>query len=58
MGRMRLQPRIDIYNLFNAPGILNIRTTFNTNPASTTPWRQPLEIFGARFVKLGAQIDF
>ena len=52
MGRLRLTPKIDVYNLFNSAGINSIRNTFGTT------WRQPLEIFGARFLKLGAQLDF
>ena len=52
MGRLRLTPKIDVYNLFNSAGINSIRNTFGAT------WRQPLEIFGARFLKLGAQLDF
>jgi hypothetical protein len=52
VGRLRLTPKVDVYNLFNGAGINSIRNTFGST------WRQPLEIFGARFLKLGAQLDF
>jgi hypothetical protein len=52
VARMRVQPRLDIYNLFNSAPVLNQNTRYGTS------WLQPLEIFGARFVKVGVQLDF
>ncbi|MEQ1575869.1 MAG: hypothetical protein ABL993_16650, partial [Vicinamibacterales bacterium] len=50
-GRARTSVSLDLYNLFN----LNTVTVENANFAS---WRAPLGIMQARFMKLGAQIDF
>jgi hypothetical protein len=52
MGRVKFQPRVDVYNLFNAAAVLS-----QNNRIGAT-FRQPLEIIGARFVKLGLQVDF
>jgi outer membrane receptor protein involved in Fe transport len=52
IGRLRLQPRIDVYNLFNAATVLSQNTRLGAT------FRQPLEIVAARFVKVGVQVDF
>ena len=54
-GRVRVQPRIDLYNLFNSDAVNTLRTTYG---ATNNTWLQPLEVFGARMAKVGAQIDF
>ncbi|MEQ1575956.1 MAG: hypothetical protein ABL993_17105, partial [Vicinamibacterales bacterium] len=50
-GRARTSVSLDLYNLFNK----NTVTVENANYAS---FRTPLAIMQARFMKLGAQIDF
>ena len=52
LGHFRVQPRLDVYNLLNAASVL----TQNNRYGAT--FRQPLEILGARFLKLGIQVDF
>jgi hypothetical protein len=54
-GRTRLQPRVDIYNLFNSDAVNTLRTTYG---ATNNTWLQPLEVFGARMAKVGIQVDF
>jgi len=51
-GRVRIQPRLDLYNLFNASTVTSINTTLG--PA----FRRPLSILDGRFAKIGAQVDF
>lgn len=50
-GRFRTSVSLDLFNLFNA----NPVTAENANFAS---WRQPTRILQARFIKIGAQVDF
>jgi hypothetical protein len=52
MGRLRIQPRLDAYNLLNSAGILNESTRYGTT------WLQPTEILEARFLKFGASMSF
>ena len=52
LGQLRLQPRIDLYNVFNASTVTSINTTFG--PA----FRRPLQILDGRFAKIGVQVDF
>jgi hypothetical protein len=54
-GRMRLQPRLDVYNVLNSDAVNTLRTTYS---ATNNLWLQPLEVFGARMAKLGVQFDF
>ena len=42
----------DVYNLLNSAPVLDQNTRYGTS------WLQPLEIFGARFLKVGVQLDF
>lgn len=51
-GRLRVNPRIDLFNALNSDAINSMITRFGTT------WLRPQEIFGARFVKLGVQVDF
>ena len=54
VGSVRLQPRLDIYNLFNASTIVCLNTTYS----ATTNWLRPVDVLAARLFKFGAQIDF
>jgi hypothetical protein len=49
---VRLEPMLDIYNLFNASSILGINTTFGPT------WRRPTEILLGRVFKFGVQVEF
>jgi hypothetical protein len=51
-GRWRVQPRVDVYNLFNSGAVNSLQTRYGGT------WLQPLEVFGGRMLKFGAQIDF
>jgi hypothetical protein len=52
VGRTRIQPQIDVYNVFNGNTILG------TNYAYGAAWLRPAQIMPARFWKFGAQVDF
>ncbi len=48
----RVEPRIDVYNLFNTSAVLGSVAGFGQ------AWLRPTEIFLGRFVKFGIQVDF
>ncbi len=52
IDRLRIQPRLDLYNVFNSNTITSINTTFG--PA----FRRPLSFLDGRFAKIGVQVDF
>jgi hypothetical protein len=52
VGHVRLQPRIDAYNLFNANSVVAESTRYGTT------WTTPSSIMAGRFFKLGALINF
>ena len=52
VGRVRLQPRIDLYNVLNAATILRVNTNFGSR------LHQPSRILAARFFKVGLDVRF
>ncbi len=52
IGGVRLSGNVDVNNLFNSTGVVNVNTTFGPS------WQRPLLLQGARFVKVSAQVDF
>ena len=52
VGRLRMMPRLDVYNLLNSDAVNSMITRYGTT------WLRPQEVFGARFFKLGVQVDF
>jgi hypothetical protein len=52
VGNVRIQPRIDVYNLFNSASVLGVVSQFG--PA----YRLPYQIYDGRLLKLGAEIKF
>ena len=52
VGGVRLQPRFDVYNLFNANTIVRI------SPNCGTSWLLPQDVLAARLFKFGVQLDF
>jgi hypothetical protein len=52
MGRMRVQGKFDVYNLFNANTVLADKTTYGS------AWLIPTTILDGRLFKVGAQLDF
>jgi hypothetical protein len=52
VSRIRLQPQVDFYNLFNANDILSYNNTYG--PA----WQRPTSIMQGRILKFGVQIDW
>jgi carboxypeptidase family protein len=52
LAGVRVQPRFEVFNLFNAATVL--RETFTVGPE----FLRPLDILGARLFKFGAQVDF
>jgi hypothetical protein len=51
VGRARLTPSLDLYNVTNANPVLTLSSTFGN-------WLQPQEILNARFAKISVQLDF
>ena len=51
-GRLRVQPRLDIYNLFNANSVLASNGRFGPS------WLTPTDVLPGRMFKVGAQLDF
>jgi hypothetical protein len=52
LGRARLDPTVDVYNLFNSSTILGINTRYG--PA----WLTPTQILPGRLFKFGGQVSF
>jgi len=52
VGRMRLVPRLDVYNLFNSAAVLASNGTLGA------AYLTPTDVLGGRVVKFGGQIDF
>ena len=51
-GSVRVMPRLDVYNVLNSSPVNSMITRYGTS------WLQPQEVFAARMLKLGAQVDF
>ena len=54
-GRTKTLVGFDVYNISNSAAVLTYNQTFS--PATTT-WLRPQSVLQARFVKIGAQVDF
>jgi hypothetical protein len=52
IGRARIMPRFDIYNLFNASDVLRLNPTFGP------VWLKPLDVLGGRLLKFGGHMEF
>ena len=55
-GGARIQPRFEIYNLFNANDIQGLNSRYTPGP--TNPWLNITGILTARLFKFAVQIDF
>jgi hypothetical protein len=53
-GRTRLTASLDVYNALNSNAVLTQNNTFG----GQIPWQQPQSILTARFIKIGAKVDF
>lgn len=51
-NRLRIQPRLDMYNLTNSAAVIGSIAGYGA------AWLRPTEILTARLVKLGAQVDW
>ena len=51
-GRVRVRPRLDVYNLLNASDVQALISRYGPT------WLNATSVLAARFVKLGAQVDF
>ncbi|MEQ1870923.1 MAG: carboxypeptidase regulatory-like domain-containing protein [Vicinamibacterales bacterium] len=51
-GRLKIQPRIDLYNVFNSNTVTSVNTTLGA------AFLRPLSILDGRFAKVGVQLDF
>ena len=52
VGRYRLYPRVDVYNLFNSVTALGSLSGYGAT------WLRPTDVLGARLAKFGVQVDF
>jgi hypothetical protein len=52
IGKTRLQPEIDAFNLFNAGSVLTMNTRYGPQ------WQYALAVLGPRVVKFGLQVYF
>ena len=52
IGRVRIQPRIDLYNVFNAATILRVNVNYGSR------LHQPTQVLAARFFKVGLDVRF
>ena len=52
IGRYRIQPRLDVYNLFNSNSILVRNNTYGA------VWGTPTDVLAARMFKIGGQVTF
>jgi hypothetical protein len=52
MGRARLVPRLDVYNVFNSAAVLRINDRLGAS------YLLPTDVLGGRVVKFGGQLDF
>jgi outer membrane receptor protein involved in Fe transport len=52
VGRVRLNPSLDLYNLLNASPILGVNTRYGPS------WLTPTQILPGRLFKFGAQVTF
>ena len=52
VGTLKLQPRVDLYNAFNASTVLTENTTYGAALG------RPLSLLSGRFVKVGVQVSF
>jgi hypothetical protein len=54
-GRATTRVGLDVYNVFNSAPVQTYNLTYS--PTSTT-WLTPTQVLGARFARIGAQVDF
>jgi Carboxypeptidase regulatory-like domain len=52
VARVSIQPRFDVFNLVNSAAVLKETTTLGAS------YLKPSEVFGARLVKLGVNVNF
>ena len=52
VGRVRVKPLFDVYNVFNASTVLTDNNTYNAQ------WPRPTGLLGGRLFKFGADIEF
>jgi hypothetical protein len=55
--RYRIQPFVDIFNVFNSGTVLRVNQTYGANPA-TNAWLSPQAIMDGRYFRFGMQMSF
>jgi hypothetical protein len=50
--RLRMQGNLDIYNVFNGSGVVQVNNAFGPQ------WRQPTEVQDPRILQFSAQLNF
>jgi hypothetical protein len=57
--RLKIEPTVDFYNIFNASTILSIATGYNTTaPGQSGAWRNVTGLLPGRLIKFGVHLDF
>jgi len=52
VGRFKVSPGVDIFNILNRSDVIAINTRYGPS------WQQPTNILQGRWIKFGAQLDF
>ena len=55
IGRTRIQPLVDFFNVLNANPVFQFNSAYGTNGAS---WKVPQSLMPGRLIRLGGQINF
>jgi hypothetical protein len=55
VGRVRLQPQVELFNTFNASPVLALNNNYSAGPAG---WQRPTSILQGRLLKFGFQMHF
>lgn len=55
VGRVRLQPLVDFFNVLNANPVFQFNAAYGTNGAS---WMVPQSLMPGRLIRLGGQLNF
>jgi hypothetical protein len=56
MGDVRIEPRFEIYNLFNAADVQSLNRQYS--PGANNPWLNASGVLTARLFKFALQVDF
>jgi len=58
MGRLRIQPALELYNVFNNRPLQGTSSTYGAAGNRSSYWKYPFSMLGGRLLKFSAVIDF